>query len=66
MTRLSMYKAHSAKGQAYLVENLKISSVLQPKDCHQRIFTNRTIYSAVLQKESSVADLMWFGCQCEG
>lgn len=61
-----MYKAHSSKGQAYLVENFKISSVLQPKDSHQRMFTNRTIDSAVLQKESSVADLMWLGCQCEG
>lgn len=62
-----MYKVHSYKGQGYIEANFKMSSVLQqPKNCHQRIFANRTIYSDVFQKESSVADLMWFGCQCKG
>lgn len=62
ITRLNMYEAQRHKGQAYF----KISPVLQPKDYHQMTFSNRVTYSDFLQTEDSVADLVGFGCQCEG
>lgn len=62
ITRLNIYKAQWHKGQAYFT----ISPVLQPKDYHQMTFSNRVTYSDLLQTEDSIADLVGFGCQCEG